>query len=75
MTERLKNLCTCGNELFYEGNDYGACLALLPDSLDRPMHTRISILLERANNEARLAVALRQKLEEVAGPDVASSIV
>ncbi len=32
-------------------------------------------LLERANAEASLAVRLRQKLEEVAGPDVASSVV
>ncbi len=31
-------------------------------------------LAERANREARLAVALRQKLHEVAGPEVASSV-
>lgn len=31
-------------------------------------------VLERADREARLAVALRLKLEEIAGPEIASSV-
>lgn len=74
--KRVKNLCpSCGNEIFVEGDDYGATMTLLPDSLDRPLHERVSILLDRANNEASLAVRLRQKLEEVAGSAIASAIV
>ncbi len=66
--------CSCGNRLFVEGNDYEACLVLLPDSLDRPLHERISLLLKRAAAESALAVKLRMKLHDVAGAEVASSI-
>lgn len=48
--------------------------ALLPDSLNRTMAERIQLLLDRAKREADLGVRLRQKLEEVAGPEVASSV-
>lgn len=54
--------------------DYEASLSVLRDSLDRPLVERIAILTDRANNEARLAVALRNKLYEVAGADIASAI-
>jgi hypothetical protein len=55
-------------------SDYCQSLVLLGDSLGRPLTERIRLLMERANREARLAVALRLKLEEVAGPEVASSV-
>lgn len=35
----------------------------LPDSLNRPLDERIKMLLQRANDEAQLAVQLRQQLE------------
>ncbi len=70
----MKRLCSCGNRLFADGDDYGASLVLLPDSLDRPLHERISLLLRRADTESGLAVKLRDKLREVAGADIASSI-
>lgn len=63
------SLCNSGDV-----SDYGASLTLLGDSLGRPLAIRIRLLLDRADKEARLAVLLRNKLQEVAGADVASSI-
>jgi len=55
-------------------SDYGESLTILPDSLGRRLAVRIRLLMERANTEAHLAVLLREKLHEVAGAEVASSI-
>jgi hypothetical protein len=37
----------------------------LPDGLHRPLPERITLLLERANNEATIAVKLRNRLEKI----------
>ena len=70
MDDRLRlSLCNSGDV-----SDYGASLTILPDSLGRPLAERIRLLMERADREAHLAVLLRQKLHEVAGAEIASSI-
>lgn len=70
MTDQmLLTICNGGNV-----SDYGESLTILPDSLGRPLAVRIRLLLARADREAHLAVLLRDKLHEVAGPDVASAI-
>lgn len=63
------SLCNSGDV-----SDYGASLTILPDSLGRSLAQRIRLLMERANSEAHLAVLLREKLQEVAGAEIASSI-
>lgn len=42
-----------------------AAYAAIPDSLNRPLVERIKGLAERANNEAEIAVKLRNRLEEI----------
>jgi hypothetical protein len=63
------SLCNSGDV-----SDYGASLTILPDSLGRPLAQRIKLLMERADREAHLAVLLREKLHEVAGAEIASSV-
>lgn len=68
--ELQKRLTTSAEKSFIEiktkaGDDYGACLVLLPDSLDRPLHERLAILLKRANDEAKLASDLRATVQQL----------
>lgn len=42
------------------------CYGALADSLGRPLKERIRLLMKRANDEAAIAVKLRNRLEEIA---------
>lgn len=54
--------------------DYQDALVLVPDSLGRPLAARVQLLLDNLRRESALAVKLREKLHEVAGAEIASSV-
>ena len=52
---------------FYQqqGDELQSAYGVLPDSAHRSLTERIRLLMERANNEAAIAVKLRSRLEEI----------
>ena len=52
---------------FYQqqAGEFQSAYGILPDGAHRSLTQRIRLLLERANNEAGIAVKLRDRLEEI----------